>query len=288
MNSCYRPVQPLGTGGSGNVYQATQVSLDRTVAVKQLHDLRWLFPHLDAQQVLSRLQHEVRQAARLSHPNIVPIQEAATDQAPPWIVYEFVEGESLRKVLESGAMSPDRAIQVFLQVLHALRYAHRHNVVHGGLKPENVIIDPMGNARVTDFGLGLLHTLGARPPLHVDTGPIAYLAPEAYTDPWRVGPQVDLFALGILLYETLSGRIPGRRAPLPTKLHKDLSPAFDQIFDRLTLDDPAERYQSVDQVLEDCDYSDVKSPMRGPNASFFFDRLGEQKDEQKPDKAPKS
>lgn len=273
LNSRFRRLKQIGASGTCNVHLATQLTLDRVVVVKEVKDLRGVFPHLVDTELRSRLEEEVRKAARLSHPNIVPILEADTSNTQPCIISEYVEGKSLRHVLNStGPLSPERVVLVFLQILHALRYAHDQGVLHRGLKPENVLIDRLGNARVTDFGLALLRTQASRPPLHIDTSSIAYLAPEVFSAQQSSGPQVDLYALGILLYEMLSGRIPGRRSPMPTSLHSELSPSFDAIFDRLTLDDPSERYRSADQVLEDCDYSEVRNPqMIGPGTCFFFD-----------------
>lgn len=265
----YRSVQPIGKA----TYLAQQLTLDRSVVVKEVGASHHVFPHLALPEVLTHIQIEVRKAARLSHPNIISIIEADISRVPAYVVYEHVEGKSLRQALEQGPLPPDRATQLLLQVLHALRSAHRKEVFHGGLGPECVMIDAMGNARIGDFGLGALHSLGARDPLHVDTGSLAYVAPEALGQSFSATAQGDLFAVGILFYEALSGLIPGRRARPPTALHSELSPSFDEIFNRLTLDDPTRRYQSVDQVLEDCDYSDVKiQGMRGTQACFFFDR----------------
>jgi serine/threonine protein kinase len=283
LNSCYRRVRSLGAGGTGDVYVAMQLNLERAVVVKEVRDLSRIFPHLSTRDVLSELQAEICKAARLSHPNIVPVLEAAVSQAPICIVSEFVEGQSLRQILSAdGGPPPDQAIQIFLQLMHGLRHAHHLGVFHRGLKPENVIIDSAGNARITDFGIAFLHTQAAAPPLHIDTGSIAYLAPEVLQDPRKVDAKADLYAAGIVLYELLSGRIPGRRCRPPSSLHPELPPGIDTIFDRLTLDDPTGRYQSADEVLEDCDYSDVKTvSARGARAGFFLSSRPEPPAEEK-------
>ena len=272
LSSCYRRVRSMTTDGTSNAYLATQENLERAVVVKEVEDLSGTFPHLSTGTVLTEVQAQICKAARLWHPNIVPVLQAEVAQTPPRVVSEYAEGKSLRQELQGGQpLAPERAIHVFLQLLHGLWYAHQQGVFHRGLKPENVIIDDAGNARITDFAIAFLHTQAARPPLHIDTGSIAYSAPEALGKPDVVNARIDLFAVGIMLYEMLAGRIPGRRSRPPSSLSSAVPAGIDGIFDRLTLDDPERRYPSAEEVLEDCQAAGVKSTLtQGTRACFFL------------------
>ena len=142
-----------------------------------------------------------------------------------------------------------------LQTLHALRAAHAQRVYHRGLKPEQLLIDGYGNVKVSDFGFTRIverdHAVIRQ--IYVGMGNVAYMAPELYSDPMTSGPQGDIYALGIIFYELLTRKLPGRRSPMPSQLNSNLPRGIDDIFDRMTRDSRSERYATVDDILDDID-----------------------------------
>jgi serine/threonine protein kinase len=189
----------LGTGAQSAVYLAFDPHLERDVAIKTLH-----FAGADQAQN-RRLLQEARTVSKLRHPNIVPIFEAGEQAGDPYLVFEYVEGGTLAELLRAqGALAAARAAALMLQVLDAVAHAHAHGIVHRDLKPSNVLIDPAGAARVMDFGIAspIAGREGERDSL---TGTPSYMAPE-YIAERAVGPQGDIYAAGLLLYELLTGR----------------------------------------------------------------------------------
>jgi serine/threonine protein kinase len=140
-------------------------------------------------------------------------------------------------------------------VIDALRAAHTQRVYHRGLKPEQLLIDGYGNVKVSDFGFTRIverdHAVIRQ--IYVGMGNVAYMAPELYTDPMAAGPQGDIYALGIIFYELLTRKLPGRRSPMPSQVNPSMPRGVDDIFDRMTRDAKAERYATVDDILDDID-----------------------------------
>jgi hypothetical protein len=250
----YEKLERLGAGGIGTVWKARQVTLDREVALKEIREVFGYFTDEQRREIVRRFGEVVRQAARLAHPNILPLLDVNADREFPYLVMELAPHGNLRRIIDHAEEVPiSLAIKYFVQTLHALRAAHDQGVIHRGLKPENILLDRYGNALVSDFGLA---RVAERDPIlikqvYVGMGTIAYMAPELYADPLAVGPQTDLYALGIILYELLARRLPGRRSPMPSTVCKGLPSAIDDIFDKLTRDDRNERYKSTEEVLDD-------------------------------------
>jgi serine/threonine protein kinase len=152
-----------------------------------------------------------------------------------------------------------------LQTLHALRAGHAQRVYHRGLKPEQLLIDGYGNVKVSDFGFTRIverdHAVIRQ--IYVGMGNVAYMAPELYSDPMTSGPQGDIYALGIIFYELLTRKLPGRRSPMPSQINPNLPRGIDDIFDRMTRDSRSERYATVDDILDDIDKLDGMDTLLG-------------------------
>jgi serine/threonine protein kinase len=269
----YEKLRAIGSGGIGTVYLARQVMLNRGVALKEIRELFGFFTEPQRLEISKRFDEEVLKSAKLSHPNIAAIVDANTGREYPYVVTELVSGGSLRRILKHAeSIPPELSVKIFLQILHALGHAHARGVVHRGLKPENVLFDVQGNVRVTDFGISRVveRDQAVIQHVYVGMGSVAYMAPELFVDPNNVGPQTDLYALGIILYEMLSRKLPGRRSPMPTKLHPTLPKIVDDLFDKLTHDERHDRYKSVDEVLEDFHKADASKSFLEPRSAVLF------------------
>jgi hypothetical protein len=236
LDERYAKVKAIGSGGIGTVYLARQVPLNRRVALKEVNELFGFFTEPQRLEIIKRFEEEVLKSARLFHPNIVAILDANTTRDCPYLVMELLRGGNLRRILtQAEAIPPELAIKIFLQILSALGHAHRRKVVHRGLKPENILFDELGNVKLTDFGMARVveRDQAVIQHVYVGMGSVAYMAPELFSEPSSVGPQTDLYALGIILYEMLARKHPGRRSPMPTEIHPSLPKVIDDLFDRL-------------------------------------------------------
>ena len=226
-------VDEIGRGGMGTVWKARHLRLGRTVAVK------FLAPELAAQPDFERrLEREARALALLSHPGIVAVHDYGRDEGVGYIVMEYVEGAPLSSVIP---LPLDRAVVIARHVLQALAYAHRRGVVHRDVKPENILVDAAGAVKVTDFGIARLVTGDADPGITA-VGRVAgtprYLAPEALAGA-APDPRMDVYAVGIVLREMVTGPAPGTDA---------MPPALDRIVSRATAARPEDRYPDADEM----------------------------------------
>jgi serine/threonine protein kinase len=256
VDARYEKLATIGSGGMGTVYRARQVPLRREVALKEIRELLGFFSDKQKKEIHHRFAEVVQDAASLAHPNIAPLHDVNLDREYPYVVSELCEGGSARRLIAHAEELPvGLVLQVLLQTLHALGAAHTQGVVHRGLKPENLLLDRYGNVKVSDFGFSRLVEADAAVirQVYVGIGSVAYMAPELFTEPASVGPQADIYALGIIFYELLTRRLPGRRSPMPSQHAEKLPRAIDDIFDKMTRDSRAERYASVDDILDDCD-----------------------------------
>jgi eukaryotic-like serine/threonine-protein kinase len=250
----YEKLATIGSGGIGTVYRARQVPLARQVALKEIRELFGFFPEDQHSEIVRRFTDVVRQGAGLSHPHILPIHEIGLEGAYPFVVSELAAFGSARNLIqESESIPVGLALRYLVQTLHALRAAHRERVFHRGLKPENMLIDGYGNLKLSDFGFARIVERDASVirQVYVGMGAVAYMAPELFADPTTAGPQADVYALGIIFYELLTGRLPGRRSPMPSDIDPKLPRGLDDIFDAMTRDARTERYPSIDDILED-------------------------------------
>jgi serine/threonine protein kinase len=213
----YDVLAPLGAGGMGEVYRARDGKLGRDVALKVL-------PAAYASDLerLKRFEQEARSIAALDHPNVLTVHDAGVEGGAPYMVTELLEGETLRAVLERGAVSPGRALELGAEVALGLAAAHAKGILHRDIKPENVFLTRDGRVKVLDFGLAKLRAeawgrgpgnlttegLGTEP--GVPLGTLGYMSPEQLRGQ-EVDERSDIFTLGVVLYEMLSGRSPFRR-----------------------------------------------------------------------------
>jgi eukaryotic-like serine/threonine-protein kinase len=252
----YEKLASIGSGGMGTVYRARQVALNREVALKEIRDLFGFFSEDQRNEIVRRFTDVVRAWGNLAHPNILPIHDVNIWVEYPYVVTELAPNASARRLINDAEEIPvELVFKYLLQTLHALRAAHAHRVYHRGLKPEQLLIDAYGNVKVSDFGFTRIverdHAVIRQ--IYVGMGNVAYMAPELYTEPMAAGAQGDIYALGIIFYELLTRKLPGRRSPMPSQINPALPTGIDDIFDRMTRDARNERYATVDDILDDID-----------------------------------
>ncbi len=256
LDQRYERSTSLGTGGIGTVYRARQVGLGRAVALKEIRELFGFFSDDQRAEIVRRFGEAVRTQAALVHPHVIAIHDLHLEREFPYVVTELASGGSLRRLIADAEEVPLALVfRYLLQTLHALRAAHRKDVFHRGLKPEQLLLDGNGTLKVADFGFARIveRDQAVIRQVYVGMGNVAYLAPELYTDPTGAGAQADIYATGIICYELLTRRLPGRRSPMPSAVNPAVPAGFDDIFDRMTRDARDERYPDVDAILGDLD-----------------------------------
>lgn len=203
VDARYRITRKLARGGMATVYLADDLRLTRTVAIKVMHE------NLGSDaDFVSRFDREARAAARLSHPNVVSVFDQGMDGDRPYIVMEYVEGSTLRhEITRTAPMAPLRAVDLISQVTAAVAAAHEAGIIHRDLKPENVLISRRGQLKVADFGLARAVTAHTATANGMLIGTVSYIAPELVTH-GHADTRCDVYALGIVLYEMLTGRKP--------------------------------------------------------------------------------
>jgi hypothetical protein len=255
LDGRYTRAESIGGGPLGSVHKGRQVALGIEVCIKELKDIFGYFSFLQRGEVLKRLKRELCAQAQVRHPSVVTILDQAIDGARPYVVMELLQG-SLRERLEKAggkSLPVGESIRTFLQLSYALRAAHASGLTHHNVKPENVLYDRYGNAKLGDFGLSRVIEVEpgkGLPQVFVGTGSLSYLAPELITRK-DAGPAADVYGLGILLYEMLTGGIPGRRSPLPSEINSEVPSKLDPIFDKMTQDRRESRYPDFDAMLDE-------------------------------------
>jgi hypothetical protein len=239
---------PLGRGGMGAVYLGRQLSLDREVAVKVLAS-----ELADDPQFLERLEREARVMARLRHPNIVAVHDFQRTEDGAAIVMEFVEGGSLREKLQQhpNGLPVAEALRILRQIAAGLEAAHASGVIHRDMKPENVLMDADGTARVTDFGLALpLHEASTRLTLSgTAVGTVDYMAPEQFRGV-EADARLDVFALGVMAYELLTGKTPRGSFDAPHRLRAEIPAHISTAVMKALRPEPAERFASIAEFMK--------------------------------------
>jgi serine/threonine-protein kinase len=264
----YRVLAKIGGGGMADVWLAEDAHLQRRIALKVLHRR-----FAQDREFVMRFQREAESAAGLQHPNIVSVFDRGDWEGTYYIAMQYVEGPTLKQLIDSG-ITLEQAVAVIRQVLQAAGYAHRQGIVHRDLKPQNVIVDPEGKAVVTDFGIARAGVSEI-----TQTGSVMgtphYLSPEQ-AQGLDVTAVSDLYSIGVMLYEALTGRVPfegesavavamkqvSQMPQRPSSIQPRVSPALDAVVMRALEKDPGQRFQSADAFIAALDQA-----MREPGAA---------------------
>lgn len=254
----YQIISEIGHGGMATVYKAYQPLMNRYVAVKVLA------PHLSHdREFVERFVREATAAGRLRHPNIVTIYEVQQQAGIYYIVMEYVEGQSLAEIIRrEGPLSPERTVRIAAQVASALDYAHSQGLVHRDVKPGNILVGPGDHVTLTDFGIARAIAVAGTTRPGVVWGTPAYMAPEQVLGE-PVGPQADVYALGMVCYEMLTGRTPFqgetpavlhaqvyKPPPDPTKFHPGLPERVCVVLEEALAKKPQQRYPSAGALAQ--------------------------------------
>jgi eukaryotic-like serine/threonine-protein kinase len=257
----YRIVRKLGAGGMANVYLAEDQELGRRVAIKILNER-----HANDEQFVERFRREAKSAAALSHPNIVSIYDRGEAEGTYYIAMEHLDGRTLKELIVARGPAPVHvAIDYARQILAALRFAHRHGIVHRDIKPHNVLVDGEGRAKVADFGIA---RAGASQMTEAGSivGTAQYLSPEQARGA-PVDNRSDLYSMGVVLFELLTGRVPftgdspveiamkhlSETPPPPSAKRPEIPRELDLVVTRALAKDPAHRYQTAEEMDLDLD-----------------------------------
>jgi serine/threonine-protein kinase len=249
----------VGSGGMSSVYRAHDTLLERNVAIKLLHE------HFgrDAEQV-ERFRREARAVAQLSHPNIVTVIDRGERDGREYIVFEYVEGENLKQLVQRGALPVRRALEIGIEVARGLAFAHRQGLIHRDVKPQNVLIPNGGEAKVTDFGIARSIDVHGLTQTGSVLGTSHYIAPEQASGA-GADERTDVYGLGAVLYELLTGTVPydgdnfvsvalkhvHEEVPSVSALRPDVSPRLAATVLRAMAKDPAARFASMDELEQE-------------------------------------
>jgi eukaryotic-like serine/threonine-protein kinase len=261
----YRVLRRLGSGGMADVWLAEDTHLQRQVALKVLHRR-----FTQDREFVTRFQREAESAAGLQHPNIVGVYDRGAEEGVNYIAMRYVEGPTLKELIDRG-LSPEQAVELVRQVLEGAGFAHRNGIVHRDLKPQNVIVDEEGKAVVTDFGIARAGVSEI-----TQTGSVMgtphYLSPEQ-AQGFEVTSVSDLYSIGVILYEALTGRVPfegesavavamkqvSQTPQRPSSINPRVSPALDAVVMRALEKEPGQRFQSAEAFIAALDAA-LKDP----------------------------
>lgn len=281
----YRIIDTLGEGGMANVYLAKDIILQRKVAVKVLR--------LDLQkepQTEARFQREALATSELSHPNIVSVLDVGNDQGLPYMVMEYVDGPDLKEYIQKNSpLDLHEVIRIMDQILSAVALAHKHNVIHRDLKPQNILMDKHGNVKIADFGIAVALNQSSVTQTNSMMGSVHYTSPEQTRGGW-VTKQSDIYSLGIILYELITGHVPFNgdtpvavalkhaQEPIPSirKKNPAVPQALENVVLKATAKDPRGRYASAQEMKADLDtsldFSRKDEPIFVPNHGMSDDK----------------
>lgn len=273
LSGRYELIEIIGTGGMAIVYRALDQKTGREVAVKLLR------PEFERdEEFVRRFSHEAKAAAQVAHENIVNMLDVGFDGVP-YIVMEFVRGQTLKDLIRSvGSIPPRQAVAMALRILAALDHAHRNNIVHRDIKPQNILVDENGMIKVADFGIARLTTSATMTATGDGSffGSVHYISPEQARGE-KADEKSDLYSVGVVLYEMLTGQVPfdsesavsiaikhiGETPRSIRELKPELPRALEQILQKALSKDPADRYQSASEMA-----ADLKRSLTNPRGGF--------------------
>lgn len=260
----YELLKLIGSGGMGNVYQAHDQRLDRIVAVKTLKS-----EYNDDDSFIRKFRRESLAAASISHPNIVSVYDVGVgeinDQSIYFIVMEYIDGKTLREIIhEEGVIPQNQALNYTIQIAEALRVAHSKNIVHRDIKSQNIMVTRDNRVKVTDFGIARMAGNATVTATNAVMGSVHYFSPEQARGQ-KVDARSDIYSLGIVLYEMLTGDVPfdsenpitvalmhvQNKMPLPSEINPKISPEIDFVVQKMTAKRPQDRYDKVDGLIDD-------------------------------------
>ncbi|MBS4022476.1 MAG: protein kinase [Dethiobacter sp.] len=260
LGNRYRVVEKIGDGGTAFVYRGLDILLNRSVTVKVLRP-----EYVSDQDFVRRFRREAQAAASLSHPNIVSIYDVGYEDGIHYIVMEYIKGKSLKELVEQmGQLPLKMAVDYACQIAHALDHAHRHGIIHRDVKPHNILINEEGRVKVTDFGIAQAVTSTTVTYDGAILGSVHYFSPEQARG-GQTGEKSDIYSLGVVLYEMLTGAVPYEGEspvsialkhvqdpfPDPRTINADIPVPLWQVIRKAVEKDPERRYQSAREILSD-------------------------------------
>ncbi len=271
----YEIIRRLGSGGMADVYLARDTHLERRVAIKVLYKR-----YADDEEFVARFRQEAKAAAGLNHPHIVSIYDRGGAEGSYYIAMEYLGGRNLKQIInERGRLEPRQAIDIAAQILEALRFAHKHDVIHRDIKPHNIVVNGDGQVKVTDFGIARAGSAARMTETGSIIGTAQYLSPEQARGQ-EVSQGSDLYSVGIVLYEMLTGQVPFEgenpvaialkqinEAPVPPQvLAPDIPDNLNTVVMKALAKDPRSRYRDADEFLEDLERCRRDLPVAPPPA----------------------
>ncbi len=260
LDDRYTILERIGGGGMADVYRAHDKLLDRSVAVKVLRS-----QFTDDEEFVSRFRREAQAAAKLSHPNIVNIYDVGLDEQAYYIIMEYISGETLKDKIEREAPLPvETAVRIAIEIAEALEHAHQNNLVHCDIKPHNILVTRSGRIKVTDFGIARAVTSSTMTNSGTIIGSVHYFSPEQAKGA-AVGAKSDIYSLGVVLYEMLTGQVPFTgESPIsialkhlqeepkaPRELNPDIPPLIEAIVLKAMAKEPAARFNDIGEMTAD-------------------------------------
>ena len=275
LSGRYKIIGNIGSGGMANVFLAHDLILDRDVAIKVLR-----FDFQNDKAAIRRFQREALAATELVHPNIVSVYDVGEEDDLQYLVMEYVKGMDLKRYIQQYYPIPyERVVDIMEQILSAMSLAHAHRIIHRDLKPQNILVDENGVVKITDFGIAIALSETSLTQTNTLLGSVHYMSPEQARGSMATN-QSDIYAMGIILYEMLTGNVPfdGESAvtialkhfqdeiPSVRNVDGNIPQALENVVMKATAKDPADRYKTVDEMSEDL--RTVLSPERANEVPF--------------------